>query len=191
MICGLPWASFYMLKDHLIFFFLCLPLHCAAFGNSEFLNQDWTCALVSENPKHWTDREFPDFLFLRWWRVQNLPENAGDAKEDVGLIPGVRKVPEVGNDNPLSILAWNPTNRGTWQAKSRGSQSQTWQNTPLGWTWTICLYFLVVKKKSLLEALYSQLLILFLWYKFQLLWCENMFNFSFSYSYSSYLNINY
>ena len=34
--------------------------------------------------------------------VKNLPANAGDA----GLTPGLGRFPEVGNGNPLSILAW-------------------------------------------------------------------------------------
>ena len=47
-------------------------------------------------------------------------------KRDVGLIPGSGRFPEVGNGNPLqhSCLG-NPTDRGTWQAKAHGSQSQT------------------------------------------------------------------
>ena len=32
--------------------------------------------------------------------VKNLPAKAGDTR-DVGLIPGLRRSPGVGNDNPL------------------------------------------------------------------------------------------
>ena len=35
--------------------------------------------------------------------VKNLPVNVGDARE-AGLIPGLRKSPEVGNDTPVFLL---------------------------------------------------------------------------------------
>ena len=37
--------------------------------------------------------------------VKNPPANAEDARQ-VGLIPGSRRSPRVGNENPLHILAW-------------------------------------------------------------------------------------
>ena len=49
-------------------------------------------------------------------RKENLPENAGDAR-DVGLIPGWGRSPEGGNDNPLQYSCLeNPLDRGAWQA---------------------------------------------------------------------------
>ena len=45
--------------------------------------------------------------------VKNLPANAGD----VGLIPGLRRSPGVGNGNPLQYSWWeNPIDRGAWWA---------------------------------------------------------------------------
>ena len=37
--------------------------------------------------------------------VKNSPANAGDAR-DMGFIPESGRCPGEGNDNPLSILAW-------------------------------------------------------------------------------------
>ena len=37
--------------------------------------------------------------------IKNLPANAGDAGDE-GLIPGLGRSPEEGNNNPFSILAW-------------------------------------------------------------------------------------
>ena len=49
--------------------------------------------------------------------VKNPPGNAGD----VGLIPGPRRSPEVGNGNPLQYSCLeNPMDRGAWQATVRG-----------------------------------------------------------------------
>ena len=49
--------------------------------------------------------------------VKNLPANAGD----VGLIPGLRRSPGVGNGNPLQYSWWeNPIDRGAWWATVRG-----------------------------------------------------------------------
>ena len=50
--------------------------------------------------------------------VKNLPANAGDAR-DVGSIPGLGRAPEVGNGNPLCILAWEIP----WTEESGGLQS--------------------------------------------------------------------
>ena len=45
--------------------------------------------------------------------VKNPPANAGDAR-DVGLIPGSRRSPEVGNGNPLQYSCLeNFMDRGT------------------------------------------------------------------------------
>ena len=44
--------------------------------------------------------------------VKNLPANAGDAG-DVGSIPGSRRSPEEGNDNPFRyFFLVNPMDRG-------------------------------------------------------------------------------
>ena len=51
--------------------------------------------------------------------VKNLPANAGGAK-DLGFIPGSGRSPGVGNDNPLSILAWKVMDRGAWWATVHG-----------------------------------------------------------------------
>ena len=48
--------------------------------------------------------------------VKNLPANAGDAG-DTSLIPGSRRSPGGGNDNPLQCSCLeNPVDRGAWQA---------------------------------------------------------------------------
>ena len=49
--------------------------------------------------------------------VKNPPANAGD----MGSIPGWRRSPEQGNDNPLRYYCLeNPMNRGAWQAALHG-----------------------------------------------------------------------
>ena len=48
--------------------------------------------------------------------VKDLPANAGDIR-DAGLIPGLRRSPEGGCDNPLQYFCLgNPMNSGAWQA---------------------------------------------------------------------------
>ena len=48
--------------------------------------------------------------------VKNLPANAGCIR-DVDLIPGLRRSPGGGHDNPLQYSCLeNPMDRGTWQA---------------------------------------------------------------------------
>ena len=45
--------------------------------------------------------------------------NAGDCLQ--GLIPGLKRSPGEGNDNPLQYSCLeNPVDRGTWQAAVRG-----------------------------------------------------------------------
>ena len=45
--------------------------------------------------------------------VKNPPANVGD----MGLIPGLRRSPEEGNDSPLEYSCLeNPTDRGAWWA---------------------------------------------------------------------------
>ena len=52
--------------------------------------------------------------------VKNLPANAGD-KRDLGLIPGLGRVPEIGNGKPLQYSCLeNPMDRGAWWATVRG-----------------------------------------------------------------------
>ena len=52
--------------------------------------------------------------------VNNLPSNAGDAR-DVGLIPGLGRSPRVGNGNPLQYSSLeNPMDRGAWKATVNG-----------------------------------------------------------------------
>ena len=55
--------------------------------------------------------------------VKNPPANAGDAR-DMGLIPGLRQSPGVGNGNPLQYSCLeNPMDREAWWAtQSMGSQ---------------------------------------------------------------------
>ena len=57
--------------------------------------------------------------------VQNLPANAGDAR-DVGSFPGLGRSPGGGHGNPLQgSCPENPMDRGAWQATvHRVSQSQ-------------------------------------------------------------------
>ena len=43
--------------------------------------------------------------------VKNPPASA----EVMGLVPGLGRSPEEGNDNPILILTWEiPMDRGTW-----------------------------------------------------------------------------
>ena len=52
--------------------------------------------------------------------VKNLPAKAGDSG-DPGLIPGRRRSPGGGNDNPLQYFCLeNSMNRGDWQAITYG-----------------------------------------------------------------------
>ena len=47
--------------------------------------------------------------------AKNLPANTGGIR-DMGLIPGLRRSPGEGNDNPLQYSCLgNPTDRGVWQ----------------------------------------------------------------------------
>ena len=56
--------------------------------------------------------------------VKNVPANAGDVR-DAGLILGLGRSPEEGNDNPLLCLE-NPMDRGAWWATDHGvAESQT------------------------------------------------------------------
>ena len=49
--------------------------------------------------------------------VKNLPANAGD----MGSIPGLRRSPGGGHDNPLQYsCVENPMDTGVWQATSIG-----------------------------------------------------------------------
>ena len=58
--------------------------------------------------------------------VKNLPANAGDARV-VGLIPGLGRSLEEGNDNLLQYSCLeNPMDRGVWQGIVHGvTKSQT------------------------------------------------------------------
>ena len=58
--------------------------------------------------------------------VKNLPVNAGDARV-VGLIPGLGRSLEEGNDNLLQYSCLeNPMDRGAWQGiVHRVTKSQT------------------------------------------------------------------
>ena len=60
-----------------------------------------------------TETGFPGGLV-----VKNLPANSGDAR-DVGSIPGLGKLPGIGNDNEYSCLE-NSMDRGAWQATAHG-----------------------------------------------------------------------
>ena len=62
--------------------------------------------------------------------VKNMPANAGNAG-DAGLIPGLRRSPEKGNDNPLQCsFLGNPMDRGAWWATGHGvTKCQTGLNT--------------------------------------------------------------
>ena len=58
--------------------------------------------------------------------VENLPANAGDAR-DVGSIPGSGRSPREGNSKSLQYsYLGNPMDRGAWQATAHGfAKSQT------------------------------------------------------------------
>ena len=52
--------------------------------------------------------------------VQNLPANAGDAR-DTGSIPGSGRSPGEGNGDPLQYSCLeNPLDRGAWQTTVHG-----------------------------------------------------------------------
>ena len=52
--------------------------------------------------------------------VKNPPTNTGDTG-NMGLVPGPRKYPGVGNDNPRQYLCLeNSMDRGAWQATIHG-----------------------------------------------------------------------
>ena len=52
--------------------------------------------------------------------VKNLPANAEDLR-DAGLIPGLRRSPGGGNDNPLQYSCLkNSMDRGAWWATLHG-----------------------------------------------------------------------
>ena len=115
------WAYFICSRTIRFSFFSLFAPALRSSGDSNSQTRDWTCALVSENPKHWTAREFPDFLFSGGSGYRICLPMLEMQKRDVGLIPGSERFPEVGNGNPLqhSCLG-NPTDRGTWQASVRG-----------------------------------------------------------------------
>ena len=58
--------------------------------------------------------------------VKNPPANAGDTR-DTGLIPGSKRSPGEGNDNPFQYSCLeNFMDRGAWQATVHGvAKSQT------------------------------------------------------------------
>ena len=77
-------------------------------------------------------REFAKSLALpQTWSygsaIKNLPANAGD----LGLIPGLGRSPEEGNDNPLEYSCLgNSMDRGAWQAtvhRVAKESDTTWQ----------------------------------------------------------------
>ena len=52
--------------------------------------------------------------------VKNMPANAGDIG-DMGLIPGLERIPQGGSGNPLQYSCLeNPMNRGAWRATVHG-----------------------------------------------------------------------
>ena len=52
--------------------------------------------------------------------VKNSPSGSGDAR-DLGLIPGSRRSPGIGNVNPLQYSCLqNSMDRGAWQATIPG-----------------------------------------------------------------------
>ena len=57
--------------------------------------------------------------------VKNSPANAGDAR-DVGLIPGLRRSPGVGNGKPLQYSCLeNTIGREAWQATVHGVRKES------------------------------------------------------------------
>ena len=54
--------------------------------------------------------------------IKNPPVNVGDER-NAGLIPGLRRYPGIGSDNPLQYSCLeNFMDRGAWQAIVCGSQ---------------------------------------------------------------------
>ena len=59
--------------------------------------------------------------FLGGARVKNRAVNAGNIKEDAGLIPGLERFPGGGHENPLQYSCLeNPMDRGAWRATVHG-----------------------------------------------------------------------
>ena len=55
--------------------------------------------------------------------IKNLPANSGDARDDMGLIPGPGRSPGGGHGNLLQYSCLeNPMNSGAWLLRSTGSQ---------------------------------------------------------------------
>ena len=62
--------------------------------------------------------------------VKNSPTNAGGA-ENLGSIPVLERVPEVGNGNPLQYSCLeNCMDRGAWQATAHGV-SKSWRQVSM------------------------------------------------------------
>ena len=74
---------------------------------------------ISQHPSHEQEDSMVYVFHLRTdpggLVVSNLPANEGD----VGLIPGVRKIPEEGNGNPLQYSCWEIS----WTEEPGGLQS--------------------------------------------------------------------
>ena len=72
-------------------------------------------------------RVSPEGSFLGASVVKNPPANAGD----VGLIPGSRRSPRVGNGNPLQYpCLGNPMDREDWWATVHGVTKVIQQQNP-------------------------------------------------------------
>ena len=95
--------------------------------------------MEEQSLSQWTTQEVPVFIaiiifklgFLGGSVVENLPDNAGDAR-DTGSIPALGRSPAQGNGSPFQYpCLGNPIDRGTWPATVDGvaKESDTTENS--------------------------------------------------------------
>ena len=87
---------------------------------------------------YWTNKKYQNILgFPGDTRGKNLPANAGDMRQ--GFDPWVRKVPGMGNGNPLQYFYLEkPMDQGVCWATVHGvAQSQTWLKQLSMYAWNI------------------------------------------------------
>ena len=95
--------------------------------------------MEEQSLSQWTTKEVPVFIaisifklgFLGGSVVENLPDNAGDAR-DTGSIPALGRSPAQGNGSPFQYpCLGNPIDRGTWPATVDGvaKESDTTENS--------------------------------------------------------------
>ena len=117
--CFSNWLFFLTLSTVLIFF---LVLYVSAFLSYIHSSEEAPrrSSHHSRQPASFYSQGFPGGSV-----VKNPPAGAGDAR-DVGSIPGLRRYPGGGNENPLQCSRQgNPVDRGAWLAAIHGA-AKTW-----------------------------------------------------------------